>query len=90
MKRSRTVIALLVLVVILLSCCTPREEYSQRSRTIYPSEEIVKVTAPIQVLYHTGQGAGTYAVIQVEGHKYLSNWRGGIIHLESCKHEEAD
>jgi hypothetical protein len=47
------------------------------------TEGATEHTRRIKVVEH--QGLGNHAIIEIDGHEYLTNYHGGIIHLESCK-----
>lgn len=88
MNRS-AVALLLLLFVLLISCCTPREEYKQprrnKAKIVQPEYDrtermIIMEDEALEGIYYT--------IIKVDGHEYLTSIKGGFIHLESCKHEE--
>jgi hypothetical protein len=60
-----------------------------RSEQRYRQQRAVVVTPQrIQVIANTGFSSSTFTIVKVDGHEYLSAYNGGIIHLNSCTHEE--
>lgn len=77
--------SVLVLMVLLAIGCKPEFDETKD----IPKEEIVKsdveFTGELRGLYYGEFKGQYYRIIEVEGHKYLTQSEGAIVHLESCK-----
>lgn len=72
----------LVLVVLLTISC--REDVNNSVSLEVIDESKDNFTGDIKGLYYGNFKGEHYRVIEVEGHKYLTQSAGAIIHLESC------
>lgn len=59
---------LLILIMVLFTACYRR------------ASENTRINGKVNSVF---DGVG-FIIIEVDGHEYLTNHRGGIIHLESC------
>jgi hypothetical protein len=57
---------------------------SQRNHHDENYKKEVKTEGRIKIIEDCNCSIDNYAIIEVDDHLYLSNLRGGLIHLESC------
>jgi hypothetical protein len=71
-----TIIGFLMMTIIPLNSCAKAENTKDNSST----EKVERITASDVTILNGYR----YSILHVDGHEYLSNSNGGMIHLESC------
>ena len=77
--------SVLVLMVLLAIGCKPGFDETKdivRERIVKSDTEF---TGELRGLYYGEFEGQAYRIIEIEGHRYLTQHNGGIMHLESCK-----
>jgi hypothetical protein len=85
MKKLLFVILIMVLETMFIVGCTikekPKKDDFLNPQTTEAKEE--KKSTRIKII-DDGDAWHTYQILEVDGHQYLANSKGGFIHLESC------
>ena len=69
------------LMLVLLASCTRKEEPKKDDFLGTPAE---KVETPARIKVIESLAWTSYQILEVDGHEYLANNTGGMVHLESC------
>lgn len=73
-------ILVFVSLVLLMACSAKEEKKTDVSINTPKIEEPQR----IKILETKVKGYVVVSIIEVDGHQYLSNYHGGVYHLESC------
>jgi hypothetical protein len=86
MKKYKAdfIFGLLVIILIAQIACVrkvekPKDDFLGTTQTEEPKKEETRI--------HVIDSGGTfsvYQIVEVDGHQYLCNYKGGMVHLESC------
>lgn len=68
---------------MVISCGPSRSKQRQQAKQM--QKPVVSTRIQLVERVHTYD---TFLIIKVDGHEYLSAHNSGLVHLESCKHEE--
>ncbi len=49
-----------------------------------PQSPIVVEPEPLHNVWYTNYSFGAFTIINADGHEYLSAYKGGMVHMESC------
>lgn len=72
---------LLIFALVIVTSCTQKPQTTQQvGDPITPTEE--QKAEKIELVYSSQHYY--YEIIKVDGHLYLCNQKGGIVHMESC------
>jgi hypothetical protein len=74
---------LVILALVTLFACAKKEEKKDDFLGT-PEQEKVEEPSRIKVIAVESGFTGTHEILEVDGHQYLSNYHGGLVHLESC------
>ena len=79
-KHMKKLLMLFAMIIALTACESKSGKLSHYEN--YKSTE--KSEPRIKSVYHETGVNGSHEILEVEGHLYLSNYHGGIVHMGSC------